>query len=267
MSRTRLIAGNWKMNKTVAEAEEYIQALLPPPSRDGPVRTDWVYVPCARLAGDAFGYGQLDDDVFVAYLIDVAGHGPGLPRLLEEVGDAVLLVGLEDAELADLAQRHRDGAHREVGVPLQVEADHLPVVHLVDVVAGEDQDVPRLLLLDGVDVLVERVGGALVPVLVDPLLGRQHVHVLVQLGAEEVPADAEVAVESAGLVLGQHEDAAEVAVDAVGQGEVDDAVQAAERHGRLGPVARQRLQARPLSPRKDDGEDVSHGFPLVRGEW
>ena len=29
MSRTPLIAGNWKMYKTVAEAEEYIQALLP----------------------------------------------------------------------------------------------------------------------------------------------------------------------------------------------------------------------------------------------
>jgi triosephosphate isomerase len=29
MSRTPLIAGNWKMNKTVAEAEQYIQALLP----------------------------------------------------------------------------------------------------------------------------------------------------------------------------------------------------------------------------------------------
>ena len=27
--RTPLIAGNWKMHKTVAEAEEYIQALLP----------------------------------------------------------------------------------------------------------------------------------------------------------------------------------------------------------------------------------------------
>jgi triosephosphate isomerase len=29
MSRTPLIAGNWKMNKTVAEAEEFIQGLLP----------------------------------------------------------------------------------------------------------------------------------------------------------------------------------------------------------------------------------------------
>jgi triosephosphate isomerase len=29
LSRTPLIAGNWKMNKTIAEAEAYIQALLP----------------------------------------------------------------------------------------------------------------------------------------------------------------------------------------------------------------------------------------------
>ena len=29
MSRTPFIAGNWKLNKTIAEAEEYIQALLP----------------------------------------------------------------------------------------------------------------------------------------------------------------------------------------------------------------------------------------------
>jgi triosephosphate isomerase len=29
MSRTPLVAGNWKMHKTVAEAEDYIQALLP----------------------------------------------------------------------------------------------------------------------------------------------------------------------------------------------------------------------------------------------
>ena len=29
MSRTPLIAGNWKLNKTVAEAEAYVQALLP----------------------------------------------------------------------------------------------------------------------------------------------------------------------------------------------------------------------------------------------
>jgi triosephosphate isomerase len=36
-SRKPLIAGNWKMHKTVAEAEEYIQALLPRVSGVGDV--------------------------------------------------------------------------------------------------------------------------------------------------------------------------------------------------------------------------------------
>src|SRR5438067_4097630 len=62
----------------------------------------------------------------------------------------------------------------------------------------EREEVARLLLLDGVDVLVDGVGGALIPVLVNALLGRQHVHVLAQLGAEEAPAGTEVAVEATG---------------------------------------------------------------------
>ena len=39
MSRTPFIAGNWKMHKTIAEAEEFIQALLPK------VSTAWVRPP------------------------------------------------------------------------------------------------------------------------------------------------------------------------------------------------------------------------------
>ena len=54
--------------------------------------------------------------------------------------------------------------------------------------------------------------------------------------------------QAAGLVLRQDENAAEIAVDAVGQGEVDDAIQTAERHGRLGAIAGQRLQSVPLPP-------------------
>ena len=66
-----------------------------------------------------------------------------------------------------------------------------------------------------------------------------------------------------GLVLGQDEDAAEVAVDAVGEGEVDDAVEAAEGHGRLGAVAGQRLQAGALAAGQDHRQDVSHGALLA----
>ena len=53
---------------------------------------------------------------------------------------------------------------------------------------------------------------------------------------------------------------AQIAVDAVGQREVDDAIQAAERHGRLGAVARQRLQACALAAGQNQRQNVFHEF-------
>ena len=55
MARTPFIAGNWKMHKTVAEAEDYIQGLLPRVySADGVDVA--ICVPVHRPAGD----GRLD---------------------------------------------------------------------------------------------------------------------------------------------------------------------------------------------------------------
>ena len=124
-------------------------------------------------------------------------------------------------------------------------------------VAGQDQRVARRGLLDRVDVLVNRVGGPLIPHLGDPLLGRNHLDVLAELAAEELPALVDVPVQADGLVLRQHEDLAKVGVDAVREGEVDDPVDAAERDGRLGTVTGQRLQARSPTPGQYDGQYVS----------
>jgi serine phosphatase RsbU (regulator of sigma subunit) len=64
-------------DRDLEKAMSYVQALLPPPLTEGPIRTDWLYHPCAQLGGDAFGYGVLPDGRFVFYLIDVSGHGAG----------------------------------------------------------------------------------------------------------------------------------------------------------------------------------------------
>ncbi|MEO6339505.1 MAG: SpoIIE family protein phosphatase [Caulobacteraceae bacterium] len=66
-----------ELDRDIATASSYIQALLPPPLREGPIRADWLYLPCAKLGGDAFGYGQIAESQFVGYLIDVSGHGAG----------------------------------------------------------------------------------------------------------------------------------------------------------------------------------------------
>lgn len=60
----------------LARARDYVNALLPPPIAEGPVRAAWTFQPCAALGGDAFGYHR-DGDWFHAYILDVSGHGVG----------------------------------------------------------------------------------------------------------------------------------------------------------------------------------------------
>jgi len=64
-----------ELDRDLAKANSYVQALLPPPCPDGPIRADWIFRPCAKLGGDAFGYGVISDSKFGVYLLDVSGHG------------------------------------------------------------------------------------------------------------------------------------------------------------------------------------------------
>jgi hypothetical protein len=96
--------------------------------------------------------------------------------------------------------------------------EHEGVVHLVDVVAGEDEDVLGLFRADGVDVLEDGVGGALVPGLGDALHGRKDLDELAEFrGDDGSPAFADVAIQREAFVLGEDVDVAQVRVDAVGQ--------------------------------------------------
>jgi serine phosphatase RsbU (regulator of sigma subunit) len=66
-----------ELDRDLRRASNYVLSLLPPPITEGPVRTEWRFVPSASLGGDAFGYHWLDEDSFAFYLIDVSGHGVG----------------------------------------------------------------------------------------------------------------------------------------------------------------------------------------------
>jgi serine phosphatase RsbU (regulator of sigma subunit) len=66
-----------ELARDLRKASAYVSSLLPAPLADGPIRTEWRFVPSTQLGGDAFGYGWLDPDSFVCYLIDVSGHGVG----------------------------------------------------------------------------------------------------------------------------------------------------------------------------------------------
>ena len=66
-----------EIDRELEKAASYVKALLPPEQSEGPIRVQWLYEPSAKLGGDAFGYGRLADNLYVGYLVDVAGHGAG----------------------------------------------------------------------------------------------------------------------------------------------------------------------------------------------
>ncbi len=66
-----------EFDRDLKKARSYVEALLPVAIPEGPIRTDWLYEPCSKLGGDAFGYGAISDTQFLIYLLDVSGHGAG----------------------------------------------------------------------------------------------------------------------------------------------------------------------------------------------
>ncbi len=59
------------------EAARYVRSLFPDPMENDTVKTDWVFISSSDLAGDTFGYHDLDAEHFAIYLLDVTGHGVG----------------------------------------------------------------------------------------------------------------------------------------------------------------------------------------------
>ena len=142
-----------------------------------------------------------------------------------------------------------------------MEAQHPRVVHLVDVVARQDDQVTRRLALDRVEVLIDGIGRALIPVFADPLLRMQDFDELAQLVGHDAPPDSDVTGERQRLVLKGDEDLPQARVDAVAQGEVDDPIRPAEIDRRLGPLLGERIQPLADAPGQHHHDGViEHGI-------
>src|SRR5581483_1652007 len=158
-------------------------------------------------------------------------------------GDTAVTVDFDDAEAVRLFGIHEDGGERDVGAGLAVLAKHPAVIHLVDVITGKDEHVLGLLGPDGVDVLVNRVSGSHVPILANPLHGREDFDKLAEFPGDDVPAFADVTIQGKSFVLSKDVDAMQAGVDTVGKSDIDDAIDAAESDGRLGTITSQGIEA------------------------
>ena len=137
-------------------------------------------------------------------------------RFLVEANDRIGFIDRHHAEGFSLLARHLQRGDGQIGFVGAMLIDHRFVVHFVDVVAGEDQHFLGTFFFDGVNILVDGVGGALVPIFVDPLLGRHHVDEFAQFAAEiSSPAVVDVAVEADCFVLRQQNHLPQAAVKAV----------------------------------------------------
>jgi sigma-B regulation protein RsbU (phosphoserine phosphatase) len=93
-----------QLNKELTEAADYVKSLLPKPINEGPVKTEWRFIPSASLGGDAFGYHWIDKDHFAIYLLDVSGHGVGAALLSVSVINSLRSQSLPDTDFKDCKQ-------------------------------------------------------------------------------------------------------------------------------------------------------------------
>jgi hypothetical protein len=117
-----------------------------------------------------------------------------------------------------------------------VVRDDVGVVEPVDRVGADDHERLRAELVDQLRVAPQGVGGAAVPAvaaLAEPRVQHQQAAV----GAVEVPGPAvrQMVGQRDGVELLDHPHVRQPGVQAVAQREVDQPVDAGERHGRLGP--------------------------------
>ena len=158
-----------------------------------------------------------------------------------------------------LADRHALDRDRHVGALAAMVLDERPVIHLVDVVAGEDEDDVARLLADRLDVGQHRIGRAAIPLRGSVARDVRLHHADAALVAVEVPRppDADVVVERARVVLGQDEDVVDLGVDAVREREVDDPVLAREGDGGLGADAERSDRRSPSPPARTTAQRAS----------
>ena len=72
-----LLKSQQALASELARAADHVASLLPPPIMDGPIQTEWYFVPSTQLGGDSFGYHWIDENHFAMYLLDVCDHGVG----------------------------------------------------------------------------------------------------------------------------------------------------------------------------------------------
>ena len=193
---------------------------------------------------------QIVKQLFAVENIDAHGGlvAVGVFGLFGKLVNGAVLVRTHNAKSARLLQRNLQHGNGTIGFLFLVKPKHFVIIHLVNVVARKNHHVVRVVPIHKFFVLIDGIGRSAVPIGASvPLIGRQDRHP--SESAVQIPrqAVADVFVERQRLILCQNTHRIEVGIGAVGQGEVNNPVLAAERNGGLGRLYGQSIQSAALA--------------------
>jgi len=189
-------------------------------------------------------------------ICQACGHGRRIGRLLEEGLDHAIVVDVHDPEPLDSER----GISRQPIVTSRV-ARHAASAsarnHLVDVISCEQHDESGSVRLDDIDVLIDGVGRAKIPVRSEMRWLAGRISKLSFRSGERSSSPSADVGSGCGPCIGRNRDAADSRVHRIGKGKIDDARFSAEIDRRFGaPVGK--LQKPASAPaRENEGKGVA----------
>src|SRR2546430_9324955 len=144
--------------------------------------------------------------------------------------------------------------------------EHPPIIHLVNMVDRQYQHVLGLLRTDGINVLIDRIRRPLIPLITHSFHRRQYFDKLSHFPGHNVPPLADVPVQRKCLVLSEDVDPSQVRINAVGEGDINDAVDSAKCDRRFSPVTSEWVEPLACASGQQHSQRVFHlasGLMLV----
>ena len=152
---------------------------------------------------------------------------------LREGVDEPAFVHLHDPEVGGVAGVDGDGGDGDIGAQFFVMVQHFHKIHLVELVARQDQDIVAVEGAEVAETLADGVGRSLVPGgVVGGLFRSQDIDKGRAEGAEMVGI-LDMPVQRRGVELGQDEHPGYSGIQAIGDRDVDEPVFSGDRNGWL----------------------------------
>jgi hypothetical protein len=161
---------------------------------------------------------------------------------------------VHDSECAGVFAGDGDSSNRDVALRRDMLVEHVAVIHAVELIAAEDDEVFKTAVEEIGEVLADGIGSALIPARVRGRLLRGEDFHEAARELIELVGRLNVAMQRDAVELREHVDAAQAGVDTVRNRDIDDAIFSAERHCGFAAVFGEWVEPSPGSAAHDDCE-------------